>query len=804
LIRVVEIADAIAMIVGTWIAAGWKALDAPSRHGGRAFAGVATLLTIASATLAAAEPSSVRAPRGEGAIDKGHARVVAELLVDAASVGPGERVRIGVLFTPDPGWHIYWRNPGDSGAATQLTWRTSGAEIGPMQWPAPRVFREADGLLTTFGYEGDVLLASDAAVAMDARRAWRIEVDADFVACKIDCIPSRIELARDVPVTARGAPPSSAVRSRFDLAASRVPLPAEALGVVVEARPSQSAVRAGDEFRVMLDVASCVDDAEDCTPWTLAATRAEEAFVPEMVAGLDLSPLGLARTPAGSQAGARGFSLVVSGRAWEDPRIDLQRLRGVVPLARAGRTAHLAVDVPLARAPADVEVAFAPTEEFEVVDPLASPAEIADAVESAAAGAGVGSLSLGVALVLALVGGLVLNLMPCVLPVLALKVFAVADLAHAGRGRVVRHGFAYLGGVLVSMATLATAVVALRAAGTSVGWGFQFQEPVFLAAICTLLVVFAMNLFGVFEVTFQPSGPDHAPAVGPHGSQRSFFEGTLAVVLATPCTAPFLGTAVGFAFAGSNAVIFSIFSAIGVGLAAPYVLVTLVPGWARLVPRPGAWMLRVRAALGFSLLAAVVWLLWVAGRALGVDAQGLLLAYLVAIAFLVWILGVLQAASHPVATRAAAVGIAGVVALSLWALPLAPTPRAGPAASVDAIEWLPYDLSAIDRERASGRPVFVDFTADWCITCKVNESLVLANDAVRDELARWNYATFKADWTLRDEEIGRQLAAWGRAGVPMYLVYPADPATEPELLPELLTVEGTIEALRRAGEAGGV
>jgi thiol:disulfide interchange protein DsbD len=203
-----------------------------------------------------------------------------------------------------------------------------------------------------------------------------------------------------------------------------------------------------------------------------------------------------------------------------------------------------------------------------------------------------------------------------------------------------------------------------------------------------------------------------------------------------------------------------------------------------------------------------VWLLWVAGRALGVDAQALVLAYLVAVAFLVWILGGLQAASRSRAAGVFALGIAGLVALSLATLPLAPQPRAEAAAAVsgaaaERIDWLRYDPSAIDRERAAGRPVFVDFTADWCITCKVNETVVLAHDAVRDELARWNYATFKADWTLRDEEIGRRLAAFGRAGVPMYLVYPADPAQAPELLSELLTIGSTVEALRAAGGAGG-
>ncbi|GAG15138.1 unnamed protein product, partial [marine sediment metagenome] len=248
-------------------------------------------------------------------------------------------------------------------------------------------------------------------------------------------------------------------------------------------------------------------------------------------------------------------------------------------------------------------------------------------------------LSLWTAFGLALLGGLILNLMPCVLPVLAIKVFHVAELAHRSRREVISHGAAYTVGVVASMLALAAVVVGLRSAGTAVGWGFQFQEPLFIAAMATLLVVFALNLFGVFEVTFQPGAGLAAEATG---LKRSFFEGLLAVILATPCTAPFLGTAVGFAFASSGPVIFAMFAAIGLGLAAPYAAITLVPAWGRLIPRPGAWMLQVRRALGFSLVATVVWLLWVLGRSVGVDVQAVVLGYLVAIAFLAWLFGVLQ------------------------------------------------------------------------------------------------------------------------------------------------------------------
>ena len=375
------------------------------------------------------------------------------------------------------------------------------------------------------------------------------------------------------------------------------------------------------------------DSGKDCRPWTLDADFAGQAFVPVAASNLDLSALGLSQPPAAPREEASGFSLVFTAHAFEDePHIDRQRLRGIVPLARLDGRAHLAVDVPIFSAADGADPAA-----FEVVAALSQSPRDEGHPGDGRGPTGVGVSSLGWALVFGLLGGLILNLMPCVLPVLAIKVFGIADLARAERSHIVKHGLAYLVGVLASMAALASVVVALRAAGTAVGWGFQLQNPVFLAVVCTILVVFAMNLFGAFDITLQASGPALGSSTRSASPSRSFFEGTLAVALATPCTAPFLGTAVGFAFARSGVVIFAVFASIGVGLALPYVLVTLIPGWARFVPRPGAWMLRLREVLGFSLLATVVWLAWVAGRAVGVDAQGLLLAHLIAIAFLVWI-----------------------------------------------------------------------------------------------------------------------------------------------------------------------
>jgi thiol:disulfide interchange protein DsbD len=300
---------------------------------------------------------------------------------------------------------------------------------------------------------------------------------------------------------------------------------------------------AGEDAALVLDVTSCDERTASCHPWTLNADNASEAFIPAERSDLRNSPLGLSRGPTD---GTRGFSLVMSTHAFEDePQLVGQRLRGVVPLARAGNEAHVLVDVPILREPVGESSAA-----FEVIATLPS-APSGGEHPNAASPTG-GARSLFVALMLGLLGGLILNLMPCVLPVLAIKIFAITDLARAERSHVVQHGLAYLAGVLASMWALAVVVVALRAAGGAVGWGFQLQDPIFLAAICTILVVFALNLFGAFEITLQPSGPDLGPSVGPSSPSRSFFEGTLAVALATPCTAPFLGTAVGFAFASSG------------------------------------------------------------------------------------------------------------------------------------------------------------------------------------------------------------------------------------------------------------
>ena len=409
------------------------------------------------------------------------------------------------------------------------------------------------------------------------------------------------------------------------------------------------------------------------------------------------------------------------------------------------------------------------------------------------------TVALWQAFVMAMIGGLILNLMPCVLPVLALKVFSLAQMAGAHRSEAARHGVVYAAGVLVSMWLLAGFVLALRGAGMAVGWGFQFQHPVFLVGIALLLLLFAMNMIGVYEIN-----PDTSRLAGfgasAQGLRRSFFDGFLAVALATPCSAPFLGTAVGFAFAGGAFEIVAVFSAIGLGLALPFVVIAFVPGWARLLPRSGVWMQHLRTVLGLALFATMLWVFWILGRSVDTQTQTKVLGLLAFAALGAWTLGAMQR-RHASRTGWLGAGLVAFLAVGVALLPLEPgeaVAQSEPSAVAASLGGVDYDAEALAGVLRSGRPAFAYFTADWCITCKVNEQLVLGDEAIRNEIERLDIAVFRGDWTRRDEALRAALAGYGKAGVPTYVVHRPGRPDQPNVLPEVLTVDLLLAALREA------
>ncbi|QSQ21084.1 thioredoxin family protein [Pyxidicoccus parkwayensis] len=740
-------------------------------------AGVVGVVLMASVAWAQLPPSAV----ATGAPDEGDPRIEAALLVDATQVKPGDTFRVGVRFRMDPGWHVYWKNPGDSGLETEVTWDTPGSTVGPLQWPYPHTFRTSDGFIVTHGYDGEVLLFAQARAAENATGQLQLSAAANALVCEVHCIPAELMLTRNVPVGPETLRDADATHA-FDAAQAKVPRPTADTGHTVQLALDSKQLTAGQEFTGTLTVTG---------PKGAALPALEgDFFTPERIAGVADVSL--------TSVGSGRFKL--KGKMEPDAPGSEPRLAGVLRLGTAASGYQaLSVDVPMAPVmPVGGAVAAAPVavKPPSVKDSIAAVKPVA--VAPVAAPAAESSVSLGLALLFAFFGGALLNLMPCVFPVLALKAYGFTRMVQNEHGRVGAHAAAYAGGIIGSMLLLAGTVLGVRAGGASVGWGFQFQEPLFVAAVSAVLVAFALNLFGVFNV-----GLDGTALAGKvdqsHGLMHSVGEGVLAVVLATPCSAPLLGTAVGFAFAAGPLTVLAVFFALGLGLALPFCVLVLVPGLAKKLPKPGAWMERFKQVLGFALLATTVWLVWVMGGLAGVDGMARLLAFLVAVGLGTWLYG--QSQTQEGGRRFASVALAAVVLVgagvaSLRFDGLAPEARA----SSSVARTQPWDPAAVTAALEAGQPVFIDFTADWCLTCKFNERTVLSREEVRAAFTENQVAFFVADWTRRDARITAKLAEHGRAGVPMYLVLSPGAPDKPEVLSELLTTDLVVDAVKRAAE----
>ncbi len=688
-------------------------------------------------------------------------------LVATLVVSTDTPARIGVLFELAPGWHLYWRNPGETGVAPEIELEATGYTVGPLAWPAPETFREADDLFTTYGYEGRVLLAANltaqAAPRAEAANSKPIaRAEASVLICRTQCVPATLALESPLDAAVDAADRDT-ILALFQESEALVPPRADVLGWDLAAAWSAAPPAVDETSRLALSLDACPSGSATCESETARPTAL--TFIP--FEGETFEFGREQRYSVDSSSKRIGLELELTRL---EPGED--RLHGVIELRNAsGAVRRAEIDLPVGGANNDPTAA--------ATTPLAW---------------------LQVFL-LALLGGLILNGMPCVLPVLAIKIVSVADMAERDPREVRLHGLAYTAGVLGSMLVLACLVLSLRFAGHAVGWGFQFQEPLFVAGIAALLVTFALNLFGVFEIEL---GQGRLAVVGQEASglSRSVFEGLLAVVLATPCTAPFLGTAVGFAFASSGYGIVAIFLAIGAGLASPFLLVSFFPRLARFIPRSGPWMLTLRAGLGFCLLATVIWLLWIVGQSGGSDAVVALTAALLFLAFLLWSYGQMQPMRSLWLGRASAVAIAVLAFASFNLIDFERAANSsglaagdGDATAIQDDGFAPYSEAAVQATLARGLPAFVVFTADWCLTCKVNEKTVLDRPAVREALENGRYALFKADWTRRDDSIRAKLAEFGRAGVPLYLVYDPAAPTQPRVLSELLTQDAVVTAL---------
>ena len=737
---------------------------------------VATCFGVAAT--AANDPSVAASP-----VVDGKPAITVHLVTDAREVTPGENLRVGLWFNLEPGWHLYWQNPGDAGFATEVLWEGGHAVFGPLQWPAPTIFRETDGV-TTYGYANETLLFTNAIVSdsISIGEGLELHASARYLACNIVCSPGEVQLAVRLPVGANTVPADETVHALFNQHAALVPITDTQARITVDTMSAQSAIRPGDDFRIALLLSHCTTQNPPTDCEVLAATA--QPFVAHKMPHVALRMLQIRPHPSVSG----GLAIVLQGHVDEDVNVTElpDTLTGVVQLnGSQSSLPPFTVQIPYDKAPANAAIKAKGGAVFTDLPPRSDLATTPTSTSWQ---------EVLRAVALALVGGLILNLMPCVLPVLAIKVIGIAQVGHLRRRDIIGHGISYSLGVIMSMLLLAAVVWGLRAVGTQVGWGFQFQEPWFVATVSCVLVVFALNCFGVFEV-YTTGATLGTLANNSHGHRRSLLDGVLAVVLATPCSAPFLGTAVAYALTQHVFINVLIFAAIGVGLAAPYVFLTLMPGWTRFIPKPGAWMNYLKTTLGFGLLGTAIWLVWLIGRFAGVDAVAKLLLFLLGVAFVSWLFGLVNhrlAAGHQfgvLVTLAALLAGIGAVSLSFKA----EMPEA------TAFLTRPYSRSATLMALSARQPVFVDFGADWCITCKYNEQHVLTDPAVTEAFKRYHVVALRADWTRRDENIRRTLASFGRAGVPMYLLYDPDNPSGPTLLPELLTPSILLEALHHMG-----
>jgi thiol:disulfide interchange protein len=669
---------------------------------------------------------------------EGRELVKAELVADTSAIIPGKPFMVGLLLRMVPGWHTYWKFPGDAGIPTELKWKLPGSwKVGEIKWPIPLKLSEPGDILI-YGYHDEVLLMQEIVPPTSVSDpAVKLAADASWLVCEKICIPGSKSLQVELPISTTSIPANSKLFDRF-----RRLLPKDWPGSEVA---TSKWSRNGSTLRL------------DVTSATLANSPA-----------LDFYPLPEANVVVGHPSVESRSGNEISFRIpLESADQSVSSINGLVVFAQsANGNDRGAWSVP----------AMAPVA----------------AVESAPAR---GILTF---LLFGFIGGFILNLMPCVLPVISLKIFGFIQQAGQSRQKILRSGIAFTAGIFAWFIGLALILIALKAAGHQITWAFQFTNAYFVLFMSIVVLVFALNLFGVFEISLPQSAMRGLlGASGPGGEAGSFFQGVFATVLATPCTAPFLGTALGFAFAQSAGIILAMFVAIAAGMSAPYLLLSAQPAWLRFLPQPGPWMLRVKQFMGFLLLATLLFLLYVLGAQRGTDAVIWASCFLLAISIVCWIKGAFITPTASATGRA----VAGVAMLTLLVASsfyfIGAKFRSSKLAAIQseaAGDWRPFTPVRLQTELNQGHLVFVDFTAAWCLTCKFNEASVLESDTVREAFQRHNVTKLKADWTNGDPVITKLLQQFGRPGVPLYVLYPGKPE-KPVVFPELLTKSIVLEKL---------
>ncbi|MGV8834749.1 protein-disulfide reductase DsbD family protein [Cellvibrio sp.] len=688
-------------------------------------------------------------------------QVTAELVASVQAVQPGAEIHLGVHQHIIPHWHTYWVNPGDSGTATSIAWTLpEGATASEIIWPAPGRFPM--GPITNYAYENEVTLLTKITVPASVNPGEEFTVQAlvDWLVCKEECIPQQVELALSLPVVA-ATETVGAGDARIDQALARLPVP---------------------------------------SPWDIRASQT--AINPDTAQG----ELTL-HIPLSAQQRAQVKDI------WFYP-YDWGRIQQSDAQQRKEGADGIALTIKTGEAPARIGDAL--TGVLVVSEQSGDDAsqiisrgfEVSSVVQAQAAEGATAPISFVSALLLALVGGIILNLMPCVFPVLSIKALSLVSHANQSAAQVRMQGVVYTLGVLASFALLALLLIVLKAGGAQIGWGFQFQSPLFVLAVAYLMFAVGLSLSGVFYIGGSIAGVGSSLTEKP-GYSGSFFTGVLATIVATPCTAPFMAAALGYALAQPAAALLAIFLSLGLGLALPYLVLSCWPGLQRRLPRPGMWMERAKQILAFPMYAAAIWLVWVLVQQAGVNALVIALGGMLLIAFAAWLYNTTLLSSTRVRRAGTVFAIAlitfvsGVSYLSVNSSSAsAGSASAGNTAAnnenkLTEQNWEPYSEARLAELLREGKPVFLNFTASWCISCLVNERVALSDASVIETFKQQGIVYLKGDWTNRDAAITQFLQKFNRSGVPLYVFYPAGQSEQPAELPQILTPDMVIAAVTK-------
>lgn len=683
------------------------------------------------------------ASQSQAQVYQGKELVKAELVADTNAIVPGKPFTVGLLLRMAPHWHTYWAFSGDAGLPTELKWKLpSGWKVGEIQWPIP--LKTIDpGDIETYGYENEVLLMQEITPLQKLDSpAIKLSAEANWLVCEKICIPGSATPQLELPVSTTSQPANSELFARY-----RRLLPQNW---------PESNVASASWSRVEHDL-------------RLKITSESLAKYP----ALDFFPLP-------------GPDIVVGHPTLESRNKNEVTFR--VPIESSGKN--------LSSIPGLIIFSQQPNGEDRGAWQI-SAAPTVSASKAAPPTRGIFTF-----LFFGFLGGFILNLMPCVLPVISLKIFGFIQQAGQSRGKVLRSGIAFTLGIFAWFVGLALLLIALKGTGRDVTWGgFQFTNAYFVLALSVIVLVFALNLFGVFEISLPQSMTRGLLSTTERKDDLgSFFQGVFATVLATPCTAPFLGTALGFAFSQSSAVILAMFVAIAAGMSAPYLLLSAQPAWLRFLPKPGPWMVHVKQFMGFLLLATLLFLLYVLGAQRGLEGAIWVSCFLLVISVACWMKGAFVLPTSSAVKRSVVLVLMLVLVLGSGIYFIGGKFRLTNLASSDSRlrgDWQAFTPERLQAELDQGHSVFVDFTAAWCITCKFNEANVLESAEVRDAFQRHAIVKLKADWTNGDPAITKLLQRFGRPGVPLYVLY-AGKNEEPIVFPEVLTKGMVLEKLQTA------